>query len=350
MLIYEKLKWLVSICSVVAITTAYGQVITADVCYGEVPSAFASDTAASGGVGPYSYQWQTSVDNLSWVAAPGINDLASYDPTLPATDTTYYRRMVIDQSCGDTALSNVIVIRALDSIALNTSVSNVNCIGGDDGAVDLSVTGGSMPYTYTWNTTDTTEQLNGLTEGAYTVTVTDANGCVRETTVAVDYTHELPVVDLGEDTGYGPSEVTLTTGATGTHVWSTGATSNELTFPLASDTTIWVVVTDANGCVNQDTINIALFLGVDNTVQTAHIKLYPNPTHDQLNIQIDEIKAEEVTLQVLDYSGQLIQTQKWQNTNNSLQTQISLGSYSQGVYFINLLIDGKPHTHTITVY
>ena len=78
--------------------------------------------------------------------------------------------------------------------------------------------------------------------------------------------------------------------------------------------------------------------------------MYPNPTHDQLNIQIEEVNAEEIVLQVLDYSGQMIQTREWNNTGNSLQTQISLGDYSQGVYFINLVIDGQRYTRTITVY
>jgi subtilisin family serine protease len=48
---------------------------------------------------------------------------------------------------------------------------------GNDGAVDITVSGGSAGYTYDWGTNGTSEDLTGLAAGTYTVTVTDANGC-----------------------------------------------------------------------------------------------------------------------------------------------------------------------------
>lgn len=49
---------------------------------------------------------------------------------------------------------------------------------GNDGSVQVNVGGGTAPYSYVWSNGDTTSQINYLTEGNYSVTITDANACV----------------------------------------------------------------------------------------------------------------------------------------------------------------------------
>ena len=68
--------------------------------------------------------------------------------------------------------------------ALSSSVSSsvaVSCFGGNNGAINLAVSGGTAPYTYDWSTGATTQNISGLASGSYTVTVTDANGCASTT-------------------------------------------------------------------------------------------------------------------------------------------------------------------------
>jgi hypothetical protein len=57
-----------------------------------------------------------------------------------------------------------------------TSV-NVSSYAGNDGLIDLTVSGGISPYTYYWSNGSSSEDLSGVEEGIYTITVTDANGC-----------------------------------------------------------------------------------------------------------------------------------------------------------------------------
>ncbi len=57
------------------------------------------------------------------------------------------------------------------------AASNVTTSGGNDGYIVSTVTGGTPPYNYQWNNGETSSNIDLLTAGIYTVTVTDANGC-----------------------------------------------------------------------------------------------------------------------------------------------------------------------------
>ena len=82
------------------------------------------------------------------------------------------------------------------STVTNSIVNPVNVVGtitnGDcvnNGAIDITVTGGTTPYSYTWTGpngfTSIAEDLTGLTSGTYTVIATDANGCEDTESYAV---------------------------------------------------------------------------------------------------------------------------------------------------------------------
>jgi hypothetical protein len=71
-----------------------------------------------------------------------------------------------------------------------------------DGAIDLMVTGGGAPFTYSWSTSNgsglnaSSEDQTGLTAGTYTVTVTDDNGCMKTASVTLEYENMLPVAPI----------------------------------------------------------------------------------------------------------------------------------------------------------
>jgi hypothetical protein len=76
--------------------------------------------------------------------------------------------------CDSTITLNLTINQNPTASATSTPVS---VIGASDGSINLSVSGGSAPYAYSWSNGSISEDLNGLSAGTYTVTVTDANNC-----------------------------------------------------------------------------------------------------------------------------------------------------------------------------
>jgi len=73
------------------------------------------------------------------------------------------------------------------SLVINLiSLNDVSCNGAADGTIDVNVTGGVTPYTYSWSNGATTEDLSGLSGGNYTITVTDNNGATTSQSFTID--------------------------------------------------------------------------------------------------------------------------------------------------------------------
>lgn len=64
-------------------------------------------------------------------------------------------------------------------IVIDTIITKPTCNGGIDGAIQLSVKGGTTPYKYVWFNGNTTDKVSNLPVGNYAVTLTDNNGCTR---------------------------------------------------------------------------------------------------------------------------------------------------------------------------
>jgi hypothetical protein len=79
--------------------------------------------------------------------------------------------------------------------------STTDVVAGDDGAVDITVSGGTAPYAFSWSNGATTEDLSGIIGGDYTLTVTDDNGCSQTLAVTVGDIVLATVPNL-EDTGF----------------------------------------------------------------------------------------------------------------------------------------------------
>ena len=191
---------------------------------------------ATGGSGSFTYLWSNDATTAS------IDGLSGGSYTIEITDTVTL--------CTVTATAT---INEPNELSSGIAVTNILCNGNATGSLDLTVSGGTAPYTFLWSNSATTEDLFNLTAGTYSVTVTDVNGCesTNSATVSEPTLLTATLESIVNVSCFGNGDGTATVVATGglppyTYLWSDGQTTD-----VASELDIGtysVTVTDANGC------------------------------------------------------------------------------------------------------
>lgn len=122
---------------------------------------------ASVGTAPYTYNWAFGG------TAQTECGLAAGTYTFTVTDMN---------GCWNTSVA---VLSGTPVLNVTTSVTPTTC-GFNNGAITSTATGGTPPYTYSWSDAATTSSVSGLSSATYTLTVTEANGCLGITTATVN--------------------------------------------------------------------------------------------------------------------------------------------------------------------
>jgi hypothetical protein len=195
---------------------------------------------AIGGLAPYTFAWSNGGDS-------------SYISNLPPG---LYQATITDAN-GCIAVTEFFEIQSLIIVEyFIVSVSDPSCIGQTDGFISGIVQGGTEPYKFMWNNGDTTQDISGLPDGEYRVTVSDAQGCwlVSETvTLAATSTISVSVLQLKHVSCHGGNNGSIRLGATGGAVppfhflWSNGDTTALITGLAAGSYTSTIV--DSLGCM-----------------------------------------------------------------------------------------------------
>ncbi|MBL0102855.1 MAG: PKD domain-containing protein [Bacteroidetes bacterium] len=145
-------------------------------------------------------------------------------------------------------------INSSTPIALNTVAIDVTCYGANNGSALVSPQGGTPPYTFAWTPSGgNAASAANLAGGAYSILVTDANGCASIDNITIDEPDQV-ILSTSPAVGMciGQSALLEATVTGGTqpysYQWSNGATTATQSVTPASPTTYTVSVTDANGC------------------------------------------------------------------------------------------------------
>jgi large repetitive protein len=142
----------------------------------QVTVSFNSTT--NGGIPPYSYAWD--FDNN------GTTDSTQQNPTFTynsLSGSTAKLTVTDSQGLSNTFIQNIV---SPQEIQLSATTVSPGCTSENQtGSIDLSVIGGTPGFTYLWSNNATTQNLNNVPAGNYTVTVTDSFGCQKQLTVTI---------------------------------------------------------------------------------------------------------------------------------------------------------------------
>lgn len=200
-----------------------------NICNGSIVSSTSPGTT---------YNWSGPNGYSSTLTSP--SNLCTGTYTLIATGAT---------GCSSTTTTTV---GSLSTVTLTTSSVPSNC-GACDGAATVNASGGTVPYSFSWNPTgNTTPTSTGLCAGIYYATVTDANGCTATSTVVISNTSTLAANLTTTSTSCNACNGMIAaspTGGTGpyTYLWSPGGVTTPNHSGLCAGT-YNVTITDSSGC------------------------------------------------------------------------------------------------------
>ncbi|MES2568101.1 MAG: T9SS type A sorting domain-containing protein [Bacteroidota bacterium] len=330
---------------------------------------------ASGGS---SYLWSNSATSQSIMISSAGNF------TVKVTDAN---------GCTGTSAVTSISVNLTPTIAVNVNGPTTFCQG-------KSVTLTASPATgYLWSNNDTTQTIVVATAGDYSVTITDSNGCMVNSSVTTVSVNPAPFVDLGADTTVCGCILLNAFNPGASYSWNTGAdysminvcypgtywvsvsngicitrdtihvvaysiplvnisvasgsvsilnagnpgasylwNTGETTQTILADSAgkYYVTVTNQAGCQGSDTLYLGI-VGIKEGVSSGNqVKIYPNPNNGIFTIDLLDDKEIEIT----NILGERIREQLLVRGKN----QISLEDQADGIYFVKIRYDHGQET------
>ena len=215
-------------------------------------------------------------------------------------------------------------------------VTDVNCFGANNGAIDMTTSAGMATSTIDWDNdmtgdNDDPQDISGLSPAMYHVTIIDGSGCIKLDSAEV---MEGSVIDL-TTTVTGFDIMSNESGAT-SYQWLncgdgsqvSGATSQTYTAIANGD---YEVEITSGTCVDTSECQTISGVGIDETNGVEFVEIYPNPSNGNININLGN-NTTVVSITVIDINGKTIATHSTSDNNLSL----NLSEVENGIYFVQI--------------
>lgn len=321
------------------------------------------------------YQWDLGDGNYDYSQSP------VHFYTMPGT---YYVCLYIGDSlnnggCWSVFCDSITVTGNPCNILITPTVTNATCSNCADGAITTVTTGGTLPYTYTWNPNVSSQSsVYGLFPGTYEVCVTDSNGCSscvfatvldgsNNTNCSANFTlypdstlaHTYWAVNYA--TGVQPLSYT----------WNWGDSTFSFTaypshtYANAGVYTICLTITDSVQCSSTFCItdslartkNAMIYVnvipqstGIPSLQTLSNWSVYPNPVSDKMTINYYLNNSTDVAINLFDMLGNKVNeiVNNYQSSGEH-QIQWTSNELSNGIYFLQIRVNDKVTTQKISI-
>tara|TARA_B110000902_G_scaffold138455_1_gene160070 strand:- start:2552 stop:6121 length:3570 start_codon:yes stop_codon:yes gene_type:complete len=224
------------------------------------------DVNIQGGITPYTISWNSV-----------LSDSVIID-SLIAADYIY---IITDSN--NCIFTDTATISEPNELIISDSITNVLCKGYYTGNIDLTLSGGTAPYNYIWNTLETNEDLQNIPDGIYSVIVSDINSCTSNANYIITepqfhLTSNIISTDIlcfGENTG--DANLNVSGGTTPyLYQWSNSETTQNISSLIAGSYTVTIV--DSNGCDTTNTVDILENTEIITTYSSSNVLCYGDST------------------------------------------------------------------------
>jgi PKD repeat protein len=198
--------------------------------------------SATGGSGPYTYQWTTG---------------ATTDYICVTSSGSYCVTVTDNMGCSETGCYQY---QSNCNLSIFVTEDSVLCMGPLPG-LNVFATGGTAPYAYNWSNGATSAMICNLPQNIYCVTVTDAVGCSATSCYSLFNNCNMATTIIPDTTilcFVGTAIQTVVNGGNApyTYQWSSGETTDWICADGLTTLVYCVTVTDANGCTGTSCYNI----------------------------------------------------------------------------------------------
>ncbi|MCI5057076.1 MAG: SprB repeat-containing protein, partial [Flavobacteriales bacterium] len=209
--------------------------------------------SASGGATPYSFSWSS-----------GVVVYSNFDSSLVDSVCGGQLIVIAQDQDGCEGTDTIIMPVAPTVLQVADSIVDISCNGEDDGEFHALVTGGAPPYSYSWSNGETGTFIDSLAPGSYSVTITDTNNCVVDTSGAFINPSQLIATGSGTNitcngSGNGTATATVIGGTTPyDYLWPVSAGNQTTATATGLNVGSYVAtVTDARGCTDTTLVIIS---------------------------------------------------------------------------------------------
>lgn len=236
---------------------------------------------------------------------------------------------------GYSSTAGIVTVMTVVPLGVNLiNSTNVLCNGDSNGAITVTGTGGTEPYSYVWSSGQTTASITDLPAGSYTVSVTDDDGNTVTTTTditeptAISATLGTTEDQSGNDSG---SAVIAVSGGTPPYeiLWSNGQTGNAATELQTGNYS--VTITDANNCEVVENFNITSTEG-SMEKENFIIDLFPNPAGQELSIMKSKNQGSDTPFLLQDAMGRTISS--FEIPAGQTVYKLDITNLANGIYWL----------------